>query len=246
MNRRAFTLIELLVVVAIIALLAALLLPSLTKAKERSRQAVCRSNLRQFGLSIYAYTGDNNGLYLGPNRRPRANQMAWDGGGFVDLRPRLKPYIVNPRVLYCPSGLDLFNADRQQDPSWGAPGWFEGWNSGNGVAFIGYDCWPNWTYDAGTGVTVPIWTDPTEQPTDRVDQNQHAGIASDLTQTVPTMSIAGYTWFSHRRGGGHQPTDDPGTPQWAAVLYSDGSVLANPAEKWTVHVQINAGWTHNW
>jgi len=103
-----FTLIELLVVIAIIAILAAMLLPALSKAREKARQAVCMSNLKQIGNGLAMYFQDFDGF--GPpakdyTRPPDGAAWIADSEWYYALIPYMGGVgaVRGKGIYYCPS-----------------------------------------------------------------------------------------------------------------------------------------------
>jgi len=127
-GRRAFTLIELLVVISVIAVLAALLLPALTRAKDAGARAVCLSNLRQVGLAVHAYAEENQDrIPHGPKAPPfitpsslypstgaPTSLISLYGGAPVGLGLLIQQHLsLQPKVLFCPGSDQPLDADAE-------------------------------------------------------------------------------------------------------------------------------------
>jgi prepilin-type N-terminal cleavage/methylation domain-containing protein len=102
-TKNPFTLIELLVVIAIIAILASMLLPALTMAKEKARRIVCMGEMNQSGIAAHSFASDNDGnLPKGPpdNRAPSCYQDTNQG---YDMIEQIEDYLLDLSLWDCPS-----------------------------------------------------------------------------------------------------------------------------------------------
>jgi len=244
-RQTGFTLIELLVVIAIIAILAALLLPALAEAKERAVKILCTSNLKQWGVAVTMYAGDNKEAFPANATADGASGFAWMG---ISLNTNFYPqYLYHNRrgtsvtrlrekqdVIYCPT--DEWHRAYESDAV-------------NRVNLIGYQflpgrdndprAWPNYN-DQGLGEWVyrKKLGGPYRKAPVMLDKIQGVGAPPNI-QWVGSVAGKSFFYSNHRNSAG--------VSLGGNFLYEDGSVLWRKFDlarlKTTIDVGTSVGWT---
>jgi prepilin-type N-terminal cleavage/methylation domain-containing protein len=210
MKRRAFTLIELLVVVAIIALLIAILLPSLGKARELSQRSTCAASIRGVMQSMIMYANDNQDSYPFLGNTAAVSQHAQptgvhDGGLMYSMFMLVGNGSVAPKQFVCKS--DPSNtaasvsttADTTKTPPY-LPSYWQ-YPAGNTSEF----CYSySWAYNYSSGSLAPWWKNSMDAGA-AIGADMNPGNQSDKSTKRPVYNSPNHQWEGQNvaYGDGH-------------------------------------------
>lgn len=225
-RQKGFTLIELLVVVSIIALLVAILVPTLEGARRQAKLVVCSSNLHQIGLGLMIYTTGWDNQFPPPCAFSSRTIYTEDYGahqppnGFDNRQNLIDMVGGNAKDFYfCPLYRDVRPEDSMQDTPYSDDFWIDtgtGHAIGYNVYFLFWDSWFDFTYSGNTGGDPPLPGDANSVVMS--DWTAWFGYFPDWRR--PAYSAHASTWAMKN----DWPTSVPADFIDTNVLYADGHV----------------------
>jgi len=215
--KRAFTLIELLVVVAIIALLAAILFPVFSQARENARRSSCQSNLKQLGLCFVQYNQDYD------DTMPWDDQPGSASWGNIWMNT-MQPYIRNWQILKCPSDSNTnIPGPGTGNTSYVINDMYNNMDSGNYGVFSS-------RYGAGATVRVPAIVAPSTTIEATDNNSANSCLMGQPNSTGWAWEAGSYTWYATQINStpGFRELNTIGERHLGTLnaLYMDGHVKA--------------------